>query len=800
MITSLETARAALDALGLRYKYQNGGLLSQCPTHDDQNASCSISPASRSEQSVVVKCFAGCDWRVIKQALESALGSGGLPPFTQTSASTAVDRFGRPTTGKKPAVDHGRRVEQARYPYRLADGSVAFTKVRYGFPDSPKPGHKTFSLPRNDQAMLKQLKADGAVPVYNLPELKACIASGTYALAGEGEKDCDTARRHGRTMICGHAGAGQRLPEEYAEQIRGLRLLWIVPDNDDPGTGHALNWMALARRAGVPFKVVRTPLEVKGADLTDHFQAGHGWEDLLDVTGEFLTLENGVEARSTIEVPTLDGTAEEAAPTKIVTLAECDNAYQKWMSSAYDLAVVHASLAVRAAHELAGEPVWLLVVAGSASGKTEGIAPLASTPNTVMVSEIVSPGALLSGTSNSERSKDATGGLLNQVGASGTLILKDFTTILSMGSDARNAVLAALREVYDGSWTRHIGTDGGKALNWAGRVSLVGATTTTYDRHHAVIASMGDRFALIRMDSQSNRRLRGMQALLNTGNEREMREELGQAAAGVIAGMDKNPKPLDDGELEVLFKAADYVTTARTPAERDYKGEPIQANEPEMPQRFGKMLQQIVLGGSAIGIQRRDAMALALRVAHDSIPPVRRKMLEAVQRRPQSSTSDVVEETQIPRTTVDRMLQELALQGLLVKRQARRFDGAEGGRWQYCLAEGIDPNVVTPAALSVNGMTVEGEVTNVATSPLQEGHPTTSSSNPDPSEDLFAGSLHFASGQAPEGIAAPAFAEHHVLVPVHDIAAETCDDHLVASDAVIRNCLACQESSRMAAA
>lgn len=790
-VKNLEAAIEALDALGLKYKRQSNGIVCQCPVHQDEEASCSISAGTRIEQSVVVKCFAGCDWRDVKEALESALGNRGAVWSTRSALSTTVSPT-RPAAMQKAKVDHGRPVEQARYHFRFEDGTVAFTKVRLAYPHSPQPGRKSFFYSRDDGARLKQLKADGAVPVYNLPDLKRRIEIGEDAWAGEGEKDCETAKKHGRTMICGHAGASQQLPGEYAEQLRGLRLLTIVPDVDGPGTKHALNWVALARKAGIPFRVMRTPLETKGADLTDHFDSGLEWDDLLDVTDEFLGLENPDKP----EIPKSEPRAE------VMTLAECDMTYQKWMSKAYDLAVVHANLAVRAAHELEGEPVWLLTVAGSASGKTEGIAPLAATPNTVMVSEVASPGALLSGTSNSERSKDATGGLLNQMGPQGTMILKDFTSILSLSSDARTAVLAAFREIYDGSWTRHVGTDGGKKLSWTGRISLLGATTTTYDRHHSVIAAMGDRFALIRMSSRDDRRTKGAQALMNTGHEKQMRHELSRAVAGVIAGMDKNPEALDEEELMVLFEAADFVTLARTPAERDFKGEPIEANDPESPTRFVKMLQQIVLGGSAIGMRRRDAMLLALRVAHDSVPPVRRKVLQAVHQKPFSATVDVVEATQFHRTTTDRMLQELALQGLLWKSQGLRHDGTEGGRWRYNLAEGIDPNAVTPEALppenardmleveaaSAPGTFVSGA--SIRTSPAATGT----------SAALSIVGPDSASEDGPDAFDMPKPSEVRLLAPSQDIEAETCDDHLVASQASIRGCVACRSLRRAAAA
>lgn len=795
-ITSLEVAREALDALGLKYKYQNGGILCQCPVHEDRNASCSIAPGTGGEQRVVVKCFAGCDWRDIKQALESARGIRGGFSYASMNSPAPVGPPAQAKAATKPDIDHGRRVEEARYAYRLENGTVAFTKIRYGFPASPKPSHKSFSFTRRDQSLLKQLKAEGALPVYNLPELKGCIASGRAVMAGEGEKDCETAKKNGRTMICGHAGAGQRLPEEYAEQIRGLRLLAIIPDRDEPGTKYALNWMELARKADVPFRVLRTPVEVKGADLTDHFEAGHGWDDLLDVTDEFVILESRTSAAPLEVAPVVEAAPVEevAPPTEVVTLSECEAVYRKWMSPAYDMSVVHANLAVRAAHELEGEPVWLLTVAGSASGKTEGIAPLAATPNAVMVSEIASPGALLSGTSNSERSKDASGGLLNQIGPSGFVILKDFTSLLSLGSDARTVILAAMREIYDGSWNRLVGTDGGKTLSWTGRISLIGATTTTYDRHHSVIAAMGDRFALIRMDSRADRRLKGRQALMNTGHEKQMRDELSKAAAGVIAGMEKNPAPLDDDELTVLFEAADYVTMARTPAERDFKGEPIEANDPESPARFVKMLQQVVLGGSAIGMRRQDAMLLALRIAHDSIPPVRRMVLEAIHRKPFSRTADVVEETQFPRSTIDRMLQELALQRLLDKSQGLRHDGTEGGRWQYCLAAGVDPNAVTPAALTGKDYpeTSEGGAAEMAEAILLNEDIHFSSVGTEISGH-FNGEAFDTSKEAPTDFLLPRSANVQTLFPIDDIEADTCDEHLVAPLKVIQHCAACKD-------
>jgi hypothetical protein len=80
-----------------------------------------------------------------------------------------------------------------------------------------------------------------------------------------------------------------------------------------------------------------------------------------------------------------------------------------------------------------------------------------------------------------------------------------------MGREMRAAVLAALREVHDGKWTRSVGAGGGLTLDWAGRIAIIGAVTTSWDEAHAAISAMGDRFVLLRMDAR--RRLAGFLAV-----------------------------------------------------------------------------------------------------------------------------------------------------------------------------------------------------------------------------------------------------------------------------------------------
>ena len=285
-------------------------------------------------------------------------------------------------------------------------------------------------------------------------------------------------------------------------------------------------------------------------------------------------------------------------------LAKVRGAFQRWLGKHYDLDAIYAVLATAAAERLTGDPAWLLVISGSGNAKTETVSALAGA-GAIITSIIASEGALLSGTAKREKSKDAHGGLLRRIGDRGVLVIKDVTSILSLHRDARAGLLAALREVHDGKWERNIGTDGGRTLTWQGRIAVIGACTTAWDTAHSVIATMGDRFVVLRMDSTTGRQGAGLKALKNTGEEVEMRAHLAEVVRDVLAPV--TPRLTlapTDTEVNRLLLAADLVTLARTAVEMDYKGDVIDAHAPEMPTRFAKQLLQIMRGAWAIGLER----------------------------------------------------------------------------------------------------------------------------------------------------------------------------------------------------
>ena len=222
---------------------------------------------------------------------------------------------------------------------------------------------------------------------------------------------------------------------------------------------------------------------------------------------------------------------------------------------------VYAVLGTVAANLLPGDPVWLGVIGPPSSAKTEILNSISMLPRVVQAATLT-PAGLLSGTSKKQYDKEAKGGLLRQIGDFGIIALKDFGSVLSMRPDAKAEILAALREIYDGAWTRHLGTDGGRTLSWSGKIALLFAATGVIDAHYGVIGAMGDRFLLSRLapveKGQFSRALQHMGA----GTTR-MRKELAEAVAGLFAGRRPEPRPISPEEIDRIDRMIMLVVRLR---------------------------------------------------------------------------------------------------------------------------------------------------------------------------------------------------------------------------------------------
>jgi len=321
------------------------------------------------------------------------------------------------------------------------------------------------------------------------------------------------------------------------------------------------------------------------------------------------------------------------------------------------------TLAAVVTHRMGGAPVWLMVIGPPSSGKSEILHPLIDLPDVYPVGTLSEAG-LLSGTSQSDRDDSATGGLLMEMtNHEGIIICKDFTSIIDGASEKRSQVLAAMREIHDGSWTRVLGTDGGRSFSWTGRVGFIGATTGVIDRHQNVMNKMGPRFLLYRMPVVDPERL-AREALQGSSREARIRAELGRDVEIFLSQLDLTQElpARTESETDHFVAMSHLVVTARSAVVRDDYSKTIELIlEPEAPPRLVKSLDSLWVALQIIGVGRRGALKIVTQVALDCIPTVRRKILDVLISNPSEACSieTFVEATGYKDAVVRRHLEEL---------------------------------------------------------------------------------------------------------------------------------------------
>ena len=235
----------------------------------------------------------------------------------------------------------------------------------------------------------------------------------------------------------------------------------------------------------------------------------------------------------------------------------------KWFYIENDT-TIDIMIGVYIANRLKADPIWLIIVGPPSSTKTELLRAFDGYKNTCFISNLT-PATLVSGIKAKIGNPEPS--LLPRLNDK-LVVLKDFTTILSMRSENQNEIMAQLREAYDGQYCKIFGN--GKEVNWSGQFGLIAGCTPIYDSHYGVIGSMGERFLLHRTESMNGLKM-GLQAQKIVGQEETMRKEIRDAVHQFIDQFEKieaaNFKKNDETAQMVLF-LANFVSYGRCPVER----------------------------------------------------------------------------------------------------------------------------------------------------------------------------------------------------------------------------------------
>ena len=349
------------------------------------------------------------------------------------------------------------------------------------------------------------------------------------------------------------------------------------------------------------------------------------------------------------------------------SLDDVTSEFQKWLYLR-DRGAVLVYLAALIANMMQGDPVWLQLIGPPSSGKSEIIQSGISLPDVHSVS-VLTEAALLSGTSRAETSFKSKGGLLNEIGDFGLILVKDFTSILSMNRDKRASVLAALREIYDGSWVRLIGSDGGRKLTWHGKIGLIAGCTSSIDTLHSVVSVMGERFVYYRMPKVIGQKV-ARRALRSTGRETLMRNALRKVVEEYVSALQIPTRtiPLSKRDENTIVELATLVARCRSPVVRDsYKREIDMIPDSEVPARLSRVLVQSWRAFEIMGVEPGVRKKLLVKIGFDSMPQQRRDAFKFLARSQLewTTTQEVAREMKLPEQTTRRVLEDLAAHGVV---------------------------------------------------------------------------------------------------------------------------------------
>jgi hypothetical protein len=237
----------------------------------------------------------------------------------------------------------------------------------------------------------------------------------------------------------------------------------------------------------------------------------------------------------------------------------------------------------------------------------------------------------------------------------GLLLLKDFTSVLTMRREKRATILGQLREIHDGEWKRDFGT--GETKIWRGRLTIVAAVTPVLDRHYSIFTVLGERFLQVRWHRPDSS-LAGELAIDQQQNEGQIRSDC-QIAVGELFTRSVASAPSLPLEAKRRIAAlAEVVAIGRTHVFRNSYGtrEIDYAPEAEANTRISKQLAALARGMAALNQRTEVAepdLQDAFRVGLDCLPDNRRKLLLA------ALAGQDLNGVRMPRTVRRRELEEL---------------------------------------------------------------------------------------------------------------------------------------------
>lgn len=342
-------------------------------------------------------------------------------------------------------------------------------------------------------------------------------------------------------------------------------------------------------------------------------------------------------------------------------LQDVFNIFDKWLYIE-DREAIEIILATAVASQIPGDPLWLFILGPSGSTKTEIARSFKGSPR-VYTTDTITPKALISGWREPKRKQAID--VLPQLNGK-LLIIKDFTAMLSRPDIETTQVFGTLRGAYDGYFESVYGSGVGKK-SFEATFGLIACVTPIIDIYSKVNSLLGERF--LRLRDKYNRHKATYSAVKHAGHETQMRTEIGEVMRIALdfyslKAQDTNFMPTEDILVQIV-NLADIVTILRSTVARDRKHEVKYFPEAEVGTRVSKQLLRLAEGLKIMGVFDYSKV---LRVAKDSIPTEKLRLVIALSIKGELSTAQASDTTRVSRSMIRDAGEDLWLLGAVDRR------------------------------------------------------------------------------------------------------------------------------------
>ena len=297
-----------------------------------------------------------------------------------------------------------------------------------------------------------------------------------------------------------------------------------------------------------------------------------------------------------------------------------------------------------------GKPVWLMLVSDAGSCKTQLLTTMKQSDVAVYVDSISSKAMV---TQDSKKGSTFFSGLADHI-----LVIKDMSIISEMGKEERSCLFGVLRSAYDGSVNRVTGR--GK-VEFEGKFGILAAATKSIEQVRGTESLLGERFLYIRPRMKSHDRI--LARVQKNAMSIKAIDGMLQAAVATFLNNWKPPegrRMLPRSVVDLAKEMAKLLCACRSGVLRDHYTKEISApvEVTEAPTRIYGQLILILSAARYLGAEKEELIWMAQRIATDSIPYARLRLLKAVAAG-KTGHGEIADTINLCRSYTDRVIDDL---------------------------------------------------------------------------------------------------------------------------------------------